>query len=46
MPFIVYLAILTATLFSVVLECDALVEHPPAARHILQAVMPVVSLFL
>jgi hypothetical protein len=40
MPFIVYLAILTATLFSVVLEWDALVEHPPAARHPVQAVMP------
>jgi hypothetical protein len=40
MPFVVYLAILTATLFSVVLEWDALVEHPPAARHAVQAVMP------
>jgi hypothetical protein len=40
MPLIVYLAILTATLFSVVLEWDALVEHPPAARHTLQAVVP------
>ena len=40
MPFIVYLAILTATLFSVLLEWDSLVEHPPAARHAVQAVVP------
>jgi hypothetical protein len=40
MPFIVYLAILSAALFSVVLEWDALVEHPPAARHAVQAVVP------
>jgi hypothetical protein len=39
MPFIVYLAILTAAVFSVVLEWDALVERPPAARHTLQAVI-------
>jgi len=40
MPFIVYLAILTATLFSVVLEWDSLVEHPPAARHTVHAAAP------
>ena len=40
MPFIVYLAILIATLFSVVLEWDSLVEHPPAARHTVQTVVP------
>jgi hypothetical protein len=40
MPFIVYLAILSTALFSVVLEWDALVERPPAARHAVQAVVP------
>jgi hypothetical protein len=40
MPFIAYAAILIAALFSVALEWDALVEHPPAARRTVQAVSP------
>ncbi len=40
MPFIVYAAILITAVFSVVLEWDTLVEHPPAVRHAVQAVVP------
>lgn len=40
MQFIVYVAILVATVFSVVLEWDALVERPPAARRTIQTMVP------
>jgi hypothetical protein len=41
MSFIVYLAILIATVFSVALEWDTLVEHPSVAYHAVQAQAPV-----
>jgi hypothetical protein len=40
MSFIVYLAILIATVFSVALEWDTLVEHPAVAYHAVQAQAP------
>jgi hypothetical protein len=40
MSFIVYLAVLIATVFSVALEWDAFVEHPPVAYHAVQAQAP------
>ncbi len=38
MPFLVYLAILVATMFSVALEWDALVEPSAASRHAMHAI--------
>jgi hypothetical protein len=40
MSFIVYLAVLIATVFSVALEWDSFVEHPPVAYHAVQAQAP------
>jgi hypothetical protein len=41
MSFMVYLAVLIATVFSIALEWDTLVEHPPVAYHAVQAQAPV-----
>ena len=42
MSFIVYVAILIATVFSVALEWDTLVEHPPVPYHAVQAQAPAI----